>query len=298
VSITGSNGQGEEIPLTGISSAGWPAIVLQPGATGLDMPPVELHSDDSPNLDGAIYRGSRATSRLVLLPLYVYGIDRSSLRKFKRKLADALNPKNGPCILKFQESHGSPRTLTCYYTAGMEGDESSDASGFTWTSYGIQLTAFDPWFYGQTAVGQSWEFGTEVPFLASPFLPLTLSSGTPVSGAATVTNNGDIEAWPIWTVAGPVRSIAMTGPDGSSWAIPANTSGTDVVPAGRTLTVDTRPGFKTLMDDQGTNYWPQLGPNPSLWSIPEGTSQVQINAVAGDGQASVTMTLNPRYSTY
>ena len=299
VSITGAAGQGAEVPLTGFISQNWPATVLQPGATGLDMPPFELHTDDSPNLDGSIFRGTRAATREVLLPLFVYGPDRRTMIQFKRNLATALNPKNGHCVLKFVETDGVPRYLNCYYKAGMEGSETTDASGFTWMKYGVQLSAFDPWFYGDVLTNASWSFGSPMPFLGSTsLLPLTLSQGTLSGNAVNVRNPGDIEAWPVWTVTGPLRSLRVTGPSGTYWEIPAAADGTDVLPAARTLTVDTRPGFKSLLDDQGRNYYPLLSPNPALWSAPVGASRAQIDAVAGSGTASVSMTLSPRYASY
>ncbi|MGW5773111.1 phage tail domain-containing protein [Streptomyces longwoodensis] len=297
-SITGANGEGEEIPLTGFQSASWPAIVLQPGATGLDMPPFEVHMDDSPNLDGSTFRSARAAARQILLPVFVYGIDRRTLREFKRKLATALNPKRGYCVLTFMEQDGIARRLQCYYAGGMEGAETIDASGFKWITYGIQLTATDPWFYSDTEVAASWSFGTAQPFLGNPFFPIRLGKGTLATSTIEVTNPGDIEAWPVWTITGPLKSFNFTGPDGTSWGIPAAAGGADVLLNGRTLTVDCRPGFKTVLDDQGTNYFPLLAANPSLFSVPPGTSTVQTALVAGSGTPTVSMQLFPRYSTY
>ncbi|WP_055523445.1 phage tail domain-containing protein [Streptomyces graminilatus] len=298
VSIKGANGQGEEIPLTGFLSASWPAIMLQPGATGLDMPPFELHTDDSPNLDGSMFRGARAATRQILLPLFVYGIDRKTLRSFKRKLANALNPKLGYCVLTFVESDGVSRHLQCYYAGGMEGNESVDSAGFRWISYGIQLNAVDPWFYGDKEFSDRWAFGAPQAFLGNPFFPLTLGHSTVTAGTIQLTNPGDIEAWPIWTLTGPLKSFEFTGPDGTSWGIPARLSGVDALLSHRTLTVDCRPGYKTVKDDEGTNYFSLLSPNPSLWSVPPGKSTVQADLVAGSGTPSVSVSLIPRYTSY
>jgi len=298
VSITGGNGEGEEIPLTGLRSNAWPAMILQPGATGLDLPPFAVHMDESPNLDGSMVRGARASARQVLLPIFIYGIDRRTLRQFKAKLANALNPKLGYSVLTFIEQDGELRRLKCYYVGGMEGSETVGASGFNWTSYGIQLTAADPYFYGETESAANWSFGTDQPFLSNPFLPLTLSAGTPSNGTLTIENPGDIEAWPVWEITGPLKRFAFTGPDGTSWGIPDQPGGVDALPVGRTLTVDCRPGFKTVTDETGKIYFPLLSPNPSLWSVPAGTSTAQADLLAGSGSATVKMTLHPRYLTY
>ncbi|MET7984565.1 phage tail domain-containing protein [Streptomyces sp. NPDC005281] len=298
VSIRGYNGEGEEIPLTGLTNGAWPAIVLQPGASGLDMPPYELHTDDSPNLDGTMYRGARAAARQILLPLFVYGVDRKTFLSFKRKLANALNPKNGYAVLTFVEQDGVARRLQCYYVSGMEGSEAVGTSGFSWMAYGIQLMAMDPWFYGDVNTEANWSFGQSYPLLGNPFLPLKLNSGTPATGTLIVDNPGDIEAWPVWTITGPLKSFNFTGPDGSAWGIPTQPGGADCLAVGRTLTVDSRPGWKTVTDDQGTNYFPLLSANPVLWSIPAGTTTVQANLVSGSGTPTVKMDLLPRYATY
>ncbi|MEU8948782.1 phage tail domain-containing protein [Streptomyces sp. NPDC048489] len=298
VSLRGNNGQGDEIPLTGFINSHWPAMMLQPGAVGLDMPPFEIFSDDSPNLDGSIYRGHRAAAREILLPVFIYGIDRSSMKRLKRQISSALNPRNGFAVLTFMESDGVIRRLTCYYKGGMEGAEGQDTSGFRWVSYGIQLTALDPWFYGEDEVAASWSFGTAQPMLGK-FLPLTIGKGETSSGKLVVTNPGDIEAWPVWTLKGPIQSFKLKGPDGkATFQIPAPAGGGNAVAAGRTLTVDCRPGFKTLLDDQGNNYFPQLSANPSLWSLPSGTSTIDATLVSGSGSPSVTLTFTPRYAGY
>ncbi|MFF4245223.1 phage tail domain-containing protein [Streptomyces sp. NPDC001822] len=298
VSIRGRNGEGEEIPLTGLRSGSWPAMVLQPGATGLDMPPYAVHMDESPNLDGATVRGARATARPVMLPIFIYGIDRKTLREFKAKLANALNPRLGYSVLTFIEQDGETRRLKCYYAGGMEGSEAVGSSGFTWISYGIQLTAADPFFYGDTATAANWSFGLDQPLLSSSFLPVTLAKGVASTGTLTVENPGDIEAWPVWEITGPLKRFKFTGPDGTSFGISDQPGGADVIATGRTLTVDCRPGFKTVADDTGQIYFPLLSASPSLWSVPPGTSTAQADLLAGSGRPTVKMTLYPRYLTY
>ncbi|WP_246127146.1 phage tail domain-containing protein [Embleya hyalina] len=301
MSIAGSNGAGEEIPLTGFVDREWPAIMMREGATGLDMPPFELHADDSPNLDGSIYRSSRATARQIMLPLHLQGIDRRTLKELKRKLSRALNPRNGACKLTFTEADSQPRHLWCYYVDGMQGAEGVDTAGFKWCRYGIQLIAHDPWFYSPDLTVAEWTFTKGSAFLkkgATPFLPITINKGVLSSEAVPVINPGDVEAWPVWEIKGPVRSLTFTSPTGASFALPGRSDGQPAVADGRTLSVDTRPGKKTLVDDRGENYWPLLGPNPSLWSVPAGKSTVSIVLVPGAGDPRLRLTLRPRYESY
>ncbi|WP_245876548.1 phage tail domain-containing protein [Streptomyces uncialis] len=300
VSIRGSNGQGEEIPLTGFANREWPAVFMQAGATGLDAPPVELFSDESPNLDGSIFRDSRTAAREVMIPVFLYGIDRSTLRQLKRRLVSALNPENGYCVLKVMEASTPARYLYCYYRGGLEGDEGQDRSGFRWIRYGIQLSAFDPFFYSDDLQVAQWTFGGGTPFLRQDggLFPLSLSQGGIPRSSIPIVNPGDVKAWPVWEIRGPVKAFKFTAQDGASFGIKARPDSSDIVPDGRVLTVDTRPGHKTLKDDRGKNYYPLLDSSPALWPVPSGSSTAGVELVASAGSASLRLTLRPRYETY
>jgi hypothetical protein len=300
VSIQGKNGEGEEIPLTNFSNSRWPGIVMMPGATGLDAPPFELHADDSPNLDGGIFRDARAVAREIMLPIYLHGIDRRTIRDLKSRLVSNLNPKKGDAV---------PRYLRCYYKSGMEGSEAVDQAGFTWKKFGIQLTAYDPWFYSDDIQVAQWDFGGGEPFLSTTeaFYPLRLSAGMVSGSEVIVQNPGDVEAWPRWELTGPIKGFNFESPEFElpngtktkfSFGVTAPGDGSNTIPGGRTLTVDTRPGFKSLRDDLGTNYWPELAPNPQLWAIPEGESTCTVDIVPGSSTAKVRLVFQPRYEGY
>ncbi|MFI5865847.1 phage tail domain-containing protein [Streptomyces sp. NPDC051546] len=302
VSLAGNNGEGDPIPLTEFDGPGWPAIIMQPGATGLDMPPFGLFSDDSPNLDGSIYRSSRAAAREIMIPLYLLGPDRQSLNLLKRRLFQALNPKRGYCVLRFAEGPNRVRKLTAYYKGGMEGSEGTDTAGFTWAKYGLNFSAMDPWFYPDRAESTRWDFGAGDPLLSTSasFFPVHLSSG--VMGVPDdeilISNPGDIEAWPIWKLYGPIKSFAMKGPSGDLIKASPPADGSDLVPAGRVLTIDTRPGRKTVRDDLGRNYWADLNTNPEFWPIEPGDTKAAVSVVAGTDRAAVLLSFYPRYASF
>ncbi|MCF3100967.1 phage tail family protein [Streptomyces roseoverticillatus] len=299
VSITGGAGEGE-IPLTGFSGRHWPGIFMQAGATGLDMPPVETYFDVSPNLAGSTVRSSRVAAREIMIPVFLYGIDRYTVRQLKRKLVRTLNPDHGPCTLRIQESGQPPRYLTCFYKGGMEGNEGEDSAGFRWARYGIQLTAPDPYFYGDNFHVVQWTFGGGQPLLSDtgPLFPLKLNAGVVSDTALPVLNPGDTQAWPVWEIKGPVRSFSLSHGDQSFGITGPGPGSGEVVPGGRTLRIDTRPGAKTVRDDLGRNFWPALDPNPGLWALPSGSSRIGVQLVPGSGSASLTMTIKPRYESY
>ncbi|MEU0952790.1 phage tail family protein [Streptomyces niveus] len=300
VSITGKNGEGPEIPLTDFTNSLWPGIVMMPGATGLDAPPFELHADDSPNLDGGIFRDARAVAREIMIPVFLYGIDRPTIKKMKSNLINSLNPKKGFCVLKFIEGDNVPRYLRCYYKGGMEGSEGEDQAGFRWIKYGLQFTAYEPYFYSDDVQVAQWTFGSVEPFFSSSLAlyPFRLNSGHLEGDTVEIHNPGDAESWPQWQLEGPIKAFEFIGPEGQSFGVEGPVDGSDVIEAGRTLIVDTRPGFKTVRDNTGVNYWPRLSPQPVLWPIPDGDSTATVSITPGAPSARVVLTFQPRYEGY
>ncbi|MFI2909461.1 phage tail domain-containing protein [Streptomyces sp. PDY-4] len=266
------------------------------------MPPYALFSDDSPNLDGSIFRSARASSREIMIPVFLFGIDRRTVNQLKRQLFQALNPARGYCVLTFTEGDGRSRKLSCYYKGGMEGAEDSSTAGFTWAKYGLTFTAMDPWFYSDRDESKRWDFGAGDPFLSpvTSFFPVKISSGV-LGGdgqGLAINNPGDIEAWPVWELRGPIKSFSLTSPYGESIAAAPPSDGSDLVASGRRLIIDTRPGRKTVKDSTGTNYWDRLSSNPQFWSIDPGESSADISVVTGSGKAAVTLSFSPRYASY
>ncbi|MCX5201483.1 phage tail family protein [Streptomyces sp. NBC_00237] len=266
------------------------------------MPPHTLFSDDSPALDGSVFRSSRTSSREIMIPLYLYGVDRQTLNTLKRKLFKALNPRRGYCVLKFTEGDGHSRHIAAYYKDGMDGAEGTDLAGFSWCKYALLFTAMDPWFYPASSESHRWDFGTGAPFLSASrkFFPLEISRGV-MGGPGSeyhVSNPGDIEAWPVWELTGPIKSFSLTSPSGGVLRASPPASGVDLVPLGRVLTIDTRPGRKTVRDDQGKNYFSVLDTSPVFWPVEEGDSVCSISVVAGTGKASVKLSFEPRYASF
>ncbi|MFJ2112323.1 phage tail family protein [Streptomyces sp. NPDC087850] len=299
--MTGRNGEGEEIPLTSFGGSSWAGILIQPGATGLDMPPVGIFSDESPNLDGSIFRSARTLAREVMIPVYLYGIDRPTVNGLKRRLFQALNPKQGQSVLSFTEGDGTCRRLHAYYKGGMEGSEGTDSAGFSWAKYGLSFAAMDPYFYPARSESIKWIFGAGEPFLSRSkrFFPMQLSNGV-LGGSEPlpVNNPGDVAGWPIWSLSGPIKSFTLTSPTGETIKASPPSNGSDLVPFGRTLTIDTRPGRKTVVTDLGVNYWSRLDVNPVFWAIEPGDTSAKISVVAGSGKATVTLSFDPRYASY
>ncbi|MEV6777003.1 hypothetical protein [Streptomyces syringium] len=139
---------GREFLLTADLSHQGACVAMLPGPTGLDAPPVQATVNEFAGMDGGRLVKSRAASRRIALPLLLWAPSRPELLALKRELVAALVAQREPCVLRVAEADGTARSIRVHYTGGMEGDEGTDASGLTFTRYGLQLTAPDPYWYG------------------------------------------------------------------------------------------------------------------------------------------------------
>ncbi|MFI9204043.1 hypothetical protein [Streptomyces sp. NPDC053048] len=146
VTLTTSSGQ--EFLLTADLSHQGACIAILPGPTGMDAPPVQATVTEFAGMDGGRLVKTRAASRRIQLPLLLWAPTRPELLALKRHLVAALAAGRGPCVLRVAEADGTARSIRVHYTGGMEGDEGSDGAGLTFTRYGLQLTAPDPYWYG------------------------------------------------------------------------------------------------------------------------------------------------------
>lgn len=116
--------------------------------------------------------------------------------------------------------------------------------------------------------------------LAPRFYLLEPSGGT----TGTLVNEGDVEAWPVWTVRGP--SEAFTAGVGGNLI-----AGPIIVPAGQALVIDTDPLAQTVLLN-GVNVWRQLTSADFAPIPPDGSV---LAAVTVTGQGSIEATVRPQY---
>lgn len=273
-------------------------VVLEPkGVRGLRMPPLKRYTSSSPALDGTAYRGMRVDEREVFWPLFVYS-DGTSQEwiEHDRRLWDAFDPaKVGTWTVV--HPNGERRTLSIRLLDDGDSAWDRDPSQVGWEAYGVRFVAEDPYWHGP-AVVRSWASGTAVDFFnggAAP--PFRISDGASVS-TATMSNPGDVDAWPVWTVFGPTTSVDLGL---NEQVIEAHFP----LPAGKALIVDTDPRQQTALDADaasvggetiaiptGVDLTGQLGA-VDFAPIPPGQSVALSLTMAGSG--TVQASLRPSY---
>lgn len=276
-------------------TSGDQGIITLPGIKGFDAPPFQLSYDEQPALDGGYARHVRATSREVFVPLLLFADSRPDLLALKRGFLAALNPTYGPCRITVTEGDASSRFLDAYYVSGAEGDEGQDNAGFVWIKYGLVFRAMDPYWYSGRTVERTFQaVGEELrPFFSNPFFGLNINRTYSLNQETRLTVSGDVEAWPEWTITGPMDQATFTRIDADGEA--SFTLDTSLA-TGDTVYIDTRPGRKqvTLLST-GQNLWDSLGANPHLWSVKPGENIVRIEIAGTGNESSVRLSYRPRY---
>lgn len=107
-----------------------------------------------------------------------------------------------------------------------------------------------------------------------------------VFGVITVNNAGDVPAYPVWYLRGPLSEITITNGTQSFSLIEA-------IDEGETIIINAETGEVT--DDGGANRYSILSPAPKLFRIPPGISSVSINAVAESNAAEARLQYSPLY---
>jgi hypothetical protein len=199
-----------------------------------------------------------------------------------------------PGRLIYWRPSGEPRTLFVYHDGDAPGEDPILDPFGVLNSFELtmRISADDPVCYGEAI-----EIG---PFLGvrRSIYTSTNAAGEEVGppfnlyddeneGLRDVRNVGELPAWPVWTIEGPVSSYSFTIGD-------ETLAGALEVPEGSTLTIDTRKGAKsahmltggvrTLVTDEALTAWgfAPLPPGDSVARILfEGTGTVRGDAVAG-----------------
>jgi hypothetical protein len=259
------------------------------GDRGLEMPAFRFIEDDIPSQDGARLREVKTLPRDVTLPFYLEQDDEAALRMFLRTLARRFTPTRGDGRLRHTTLDGATRELVCRYAEGLQGSRVTGDAGVLWRRGALVFRAHDPFWYDAQPTSITYTTSAPQPFLGDPFLPLKLTSDT-VIGEQTVSNDGDVLAWPVWTIHGPASSVRLTNvTTGQVIDLPIALTAT------QSVVIDTRPFRKTVRRDDGTNLYGSLTDSSALWALPEGASNVRAELPGATSATYVTLVYARRW---
>ncbi len=272
---------------------GYPLFVLL-GLEGLHMPPVDLIAENVPRQPGGRLREVRFLAREIDVPLRLLAATPAALAASVRTLLGWFNPTRAVApVLRFTAPDGAQREIAVRYVKGLDFNDDLGA----WRTdrrTTLVLRAYDPFWYDRNERIGNYRLG-EWRELFFPLPPLRLTPSTVFAGP-TIANDGDVEAWPVWTIAGPgVNPTIRNVTTGKALTL------TGTLVAGQTLTIDTRPRTerapygKTLRLQDGANWLPNLAPGSALWPLARGANAVQIELTGATAQSAVSYSLRPPY---
>jgi hypothetical protein len=259
------------------------------GTAGLRSVGYELTTTRYAGIDGETVNAIHATPNEPTLGLLVEADGEADLRTKIRGLVRTMRPKAGPGTLTVSNETGESRSLTCYCTDGLPGQEDTNSilDGAWWRA-ALQFYAPDPWWLGDE---QTVSIGLGAPTNFFPFFPLVLASSTVQGRFAVDLSDSDTPAFPVWTITGPGSSLVLTNnTTGRSLTVGASLA------SGETMVVDTRRGYQSVRRGDGTNLLGSVDGYPDLWSLAESVNSITAALNGATSNSRIVGSWQPRYA--
>lgn len=260
-------------------------FVTQDGIEGLSRP---THTDwiapMSPAMHGQEFNGFVTDPRKIFLPLYLYSDESSeAFQKLDSAFWATMKP-NKYGTLRYSSTAGTREIRARFRDDGGHAYV-RDPHYFGWARYGIELVADDPFWTGDP-ISQSWAQSPGRDFFGGPenLAPTFFIGSGSQFASATMSNPGDVDAWPIWTVTGPADDTRL-GVGGRFVSAPFN------ILEGQTLVINSDPTDQTARLD-GVDVTHLLG-EYAFAPIPPGEDRPLVLSLSGAGNVHVLMT--PRF---
>lgn len=258
----------------------------RPGVQGWGATQYTLTLDKLPR-GGVSVRGIRAEEGRLTWPLNVYGETHLEWLRRYRALRNAFLMtvwRNQPGVITVTRPDGSARQIDVLYEDGFQGEGNDDDVLFA--SPVLTLLCPDSYWRDVTPVILRREFqGGNTSF----FAPYPTVSGGQILGDTTLTNDGDVQAWPSWTITGPATSITATNyTTGQTFTL-----STTLTP-GELVTITTK--RPTVRGPAGQSLINALNwPAAYLWGLVPRANSVNFGVAGADIGTAIELSFFPRY---
>lgn len=254
------------------------------GPAGWHATTYEIVTDPVPR-GGESVRFIRSQPARIVWPLYIGGdthLEWLQRHRALRKAFISTLHRGIPGTLTISRPDSSARSIDCFYESGFEGQA---GEGRLFSKDAITLYCPDGYWSDQTVQSVTLSYVPGVDF-QNPFP--TVSAGLSL-GASTLHNPGDVDAWPFWTINGPMTALTATNvTTGQEFTL------TYALNAGEQITVTTLQ--PTVRGPSGQNLTYALDwPNAYLWPLIPGDNNVIMNVSGGQSGTSLTLAFRPRY---
>lgn len=260
---------------------GWFTV---PGPSGWNATTYEIVTDPYPR-GGEQVRFVRAKPGRIVWPIYIYGDTHLAyvqrLRQIKKAFTSTVH-RRLPGTLTVTRPDSTARAIDCFYESGFEGEAEQ---GWLFSTDAITLFAPDGYWRDIAPVTTVHSYVPGVDFL-DPFPTVSESLAL---GENEVDNPGDVDAWPTWTITGPMAAIGATN-NTTGYAFALNYG----LAAGEQITISTFQPAVTGPAGQNLSQYLDW-PNAYLWWLAPGPNQITFNVSGGDTGTAVQVEFHPRY---
>lgn len=259
-----------------------PNLYVSRGTSGLGSPPVELVREKLPTLPGVVARYATTGALELDVPVSVHGSTPADLfgrvELLRRWLDTGGEQQLTPAYFRVRRPQDDAwRQIAVLYQGGLEGN--MEPGSPTWAPYVVSLLAPDPYWtdlVDTEIVYDSGDFGI----------------------SQAIINDGDFDAYPVWTITGPASAITITNQTtGEAFSLTDN-GGLSIAAASQ-LVIDTRPSNLRpggqVTHDGDTAIFDRLTPTSSLWHFTPGQNNFTLAASGATGSTAVHLAWLPRY---
>lgn len=262
--------------------------------SGRWFPSLVLDEDPLPGQPGSRLNEVRHGPLEFTMPVWVRTASETALRTALRAVVYALDPSRGVGTVRVTAPGGDLRELPCVCVDGLPMVERlGQTSNTVDQKLVLAFRAHSPYWTAASDTVQDFTLGTQPTFFNGPWFPLRLASSE-ILVDTSVSNDGDVESWPVWTITGPGSGIVLQNlTSGKDLAFSAQ--GGLVLGSGESVVVDTRPGYKTLTKGDGGNAWPHVAATSALWSLSRGGNAIRLQMAGSTTASGLRVSHRPRY---
>jgi hypothetical protein len=273
----------------GVIRTGIAPVVVEGGVEGLGHPQIEVYGQETPRRPGRQRTGARVKPRKCFLPVFfdADGVEWAAVHRLFWKCVTPV----APVLWRVTAPDGRSRQLFCYLDP-QSGAYSTDPS-LSFENEPLDFLADDPFWQGAEQVAALVVTGNGIGFFG-----VDGASGPPfhiqpsgVAGTHQFVVDGNVDAWPLLEVVGPVSDWSVTsGRDGSK-------VGGMQLYAGDRLVIDFDPTAQAVMlarDGVEVNVTDVLPHKQFFQLIADGSGEMTVGTEMF-GEGHLKLTYKPRY---
>ncbi len=308
---------GVEWPLSNTrEDLGWFTIR---GPSGWGAGPIEMATDERPR-GGVSVRHIQSKSSTLLWPLEVFGRTHDEFVQRYRRISRAFTlttRRHKPGVLRVARPDGTVRTAECYYSDGLGGEAEQN---HLYARPVISLLVPEGKWRSSVPVVAVRTFTVADPASVpaaesffSPFINVSSShlvgsgppagtdidegqgnesSGDDSASLTTINNPGDVEAWPVWTITGPMTRLR-------AWNVTLGTrfAMTYTLSEQQTITITTDPPTARGPGDSNVSKYIDWfnSAGTELWPLTDGPNVIGLEVDGAGITTSVQMAFTPRF---